>query len=297
MSRGIVRMIQHKARRTAFVLAGGGSLGAVQVGMLKALNRAHITADFVVGASVGAINGAYFAAAPDETGIARLERIWLGLRRSDIFPFSAINTVLCLLGRRGYLALPRNLRALIESQLPYRRLEDAALPCHVVATDVLDGTEVILSVGEATSALLASTAIPAVFPSVAIAGRPLMDGSIASNTPISAAVSLGATRLLILPTGTPCVLQEPPRGALATALHAINLLAMRQLLADVDSFAERCELIVVPPLCPLAINPYDFSQTAELIRRAEAATERWLKDGWQDKDPRWALAPHHHRPG
>ncbi|SDG52398.1 NTE family protein [Pseudomonas benzenivorans] len=72
---------------------------------------------------------------------------------------------------------------------------------------------------------------------------------------------------------------------------------MRQLLADVDSFAERCELIVVPPLCPLAINPYDFSQTAELIRRAEAATERWLKDGWQDKDPRWALAPHRHRPG
>ena len=98
------------------MLAGGGSLGAVQVGMLKALNRAHITPDFVVGASVGAINAAYYAAAPDETGIARLERIWLGLRRRDIFPFSAISTVLCLLDRRDHLALPRHLQALIESQ-------------------------------------------------------------------------------------------------------------------------------------------------------------------------------------
>lgn len=290
-------MNQHKARRTAFVLAGGGSLGAVQVGMLKALNREQITPDFIVGASVGAINGAYFAAAPDETGIAHLERIWLGLRSPDIFPFSTLSTVLCLLGRRDYLALPRHLHTLIESQLPYRRLEDAALPCHVVATDVLDGTEVILSVGEATSALLASTAIPAVFPSVSIAGRLLMDGGIASNTPIAAAVSLGATQVLILPTGTPCALQAPPHGALAAALHAINLLAMRQLLADVDRFAGRCELIVVPPLCPLAINTYDFSQTAELIRRAETATERWLKDGMQGKDPRWALAPHRHRAG
>jgi NTE family protein len=217
------------------------------------------------------------------------------LRRPDIFRFSALSTVLGLLGQRDHLALPSNLRALIELQLPYRLLEDAALPCHVVATDALDGTEVILSTGDATSALLASTAIPALFPAVSIAGRPLMDGGIASNTSISAAVSLGATQVVILPTGTPCVLREPPRGALATALHALNLLAMRQLLADVDRFAGRCELIVVPPLCPLAVNSYDFSHTGELIRRAETATGHWLKDGMQGKDPHWTLAPHRHR--
>ncbi|MBO3274074.1 patatin-like phospholipase family protein [Pseudomonas schmalbachii] len=288
-------MIQDEARKTAFVLAGGGSLGAVQVGMLKTLTRAHITPDLIVGASVGAINGAYYAAAPDASGIALLERIWLGLRRPDIFPLSVFGTALGLLGRRDHLALPGHLRTLIESQLPYRRLEDASVPCHIVATDILDGTEVILSTGDATAALLASTAIPAVFPAVTIADRPLMDGGITSNTPISAAVALGATRVLILPTGTPCVLKAPPRGALAVAMHALNLLAMRQLLADVDRFAERCELLVVPPLCPLAVNSYDFSHTAELIRRAEAVTERWLKGDMQDRDPRWTLAPHRHR--
>ncbi|SDN61198.1 NTE family protein [Pseudomonas jinjuensis] len=279
------------------MLAGGGSLGAVQVGMLKTLTRAQITPDLIVGASVGAINGACFAASPDADGVAHLERIWLALRRPDIFPFSALGTLLGLLGRRDHLVLPQRLRALIESQLPYRRLEDAAVPCHVVATDVLDGTEVILSAGEAISALLASTAIPAVFPAVTIADRPLMDGGIASNTPISAAVALGAARVLILPTGTPCVLRTPPRGALANALHALNLLAMRQLVADVERFAGRCELLVVPPLCPLAVNSYDFSHTAELIRRAASATEHWLEGGMQNRDPAWVLAPHHHRKG
>jgi NTE family protein len=282
---------------TAFVLAGGGSLGAVQVGMLKALDRAGIVPDFVVGASVGAINAAYYAASPDADGIARLERIWLRLGRADIFPFSMFGTALCLFGRRDHLAFPHRLQALLEAELPYRRLEDARLPCHVVATDMLDGTEVRLSSGDVAQALLASAAIPAVFPAVTIAGRPLMDGGIASNTPISAAYALGATRVIVLPTGLPCALKAPPHGAIAIALHALNVLSMRQLLADVDRFAGRCELLVVPPLCPLAVNTYDFTRTAELIRRADAETHLWLEGGMRDRDPRWALAPHRHRAG
>lgn len=290
-------MTQSETRKTAFVLAGGGSLGAVQVGMLKALNRAHIAPDFVVGSSVGAINAACYAAAPDDAGIAHLEQIWLALHRTDIFPFSAMRTALCLLGKRDHLAMPDQLRALIESRLPYQRLEQAALPCYVIATDALDGKEIVLSSGEATAALLASSAIPAVFPPVVIDGQSLMDGGIANNTPISVAVSLGATQIIILPTGTPCAIQAPPKGVLATALHAINLLSMRQLLADVDRFAHRCELIVLPPLCPLAVTAYDFSHTQDLIRRAEKATSRWLENGLQGllcEDPHHLLAPHYH---
>lgn len=281
--------------KTAFVLAGGGSLGAVQVGMLQALEQAGIRPQLVVGASVGAINAAYYAAAPDAAGIARLQRIWLGLRSADVFPFSLLGTALCLAGRRDHLAFPHRLRTLIDAQLPYRRLQDAPLPCHVVATDALDGTEVVLSQGDAAQALLASAAIPAVFPAVTVDGRALIDGGIASNTPIAAAFALGASRVFVLPTGLPCALRAPPRGAVAIALHALNLLAMRQLLADVDRFADRCELVVVPPLCPLATNTYDFSKTAELIQRAETDTRRWLQGDWQTRDPRWPLLPHRHR--
>ena len=90
-------MPQNGNNKTAFVLAGGGSLGAVQVGMLKALARQPIVPDFVVGASVGAINGAFYAAAPNEEGVARLESLWLTLRRGEIFPLSAVRSVLGLL--------------------------------------------------------------------------------------------------------------------------------------------------------------------------------------------------------
>ncbi len=283
-----------RQRSTAFVLAGGGSLGAVQVGMLKALARQGIVADFVVGASAGAINGAYYAADPDEAGIARLERIWRGLRRADIFPLSLIGSLSWLLGRRDYLATPAPLQALIESELPYRQLQQARLPCHVVATDVLDGTEVVLSSGDAVPALLASTAIPVIFPTVVIAERHLMDGGIAGNTPISTALHLGATRVVVLPTGMPCALQKPPRGAFAIAVHALNLLAMRQLRSDVERYCERCELIVIPSLCPLAVHAYDFSHAGELIDRAEAATRLWLRGGLDNRDSLTTLLPHRH---
>ena len=110
-----------QATRTAFVFAGGGSLGAVQVGMLKALARIKVVPDFVVGASVGAINGAYFAADPGEDGIARLERIWGRLHRTDVFPFSFSNSLLAILGAGITWSLPRIWNHCCNPSFPARR--------------------------------------------------------------------------------------------------------------------------------------------------------------------------------
>src|SRR5690349_13487396 len=184
--------------KTAFVLAGGGSLGAVQVGMLKALTKHHIVPDFIVGASVGAINSAYFAAEPDEKGVAQLESLCLGLRRADVFPLSATGSGLGMFGKRDHLVSSEALRSLVQSVIPYQRLEEARIPCHIVATDVLEGTETVLSSGPVVQAALASAAIPGVFPMVEINGRYLMDGGVANNTPISTAFRLGAARVIVL---------------------------------------------------------------------------------------------------
>lgn len=281
--------------KTAFVLAGGGSLGAVQVGMLKALWRSGLVPDMVVGASVGALNGAYFAAQPSAEGLQRLERIWNRLHRPDVFPVSLFHSLLAILGKRDHLVASTPLLRLVESELPCENLEEAQIPCYVVATDVLDGTEVPISSGPLTTALLASSAIPAVFPLVAHAGRRLMDGAVANNTPISTALALGAKRVIVLPTGMSCALPEPPRGVVGLALHALNLLVMRQLLNDIEHFSSRVELIVVPPLCPVTVSAYDFSQTAELIRRAEATTRLWLqKRGLEPAGAPQELLPHEH---
>jgi NTE family protein len=288
-------MASANAVKTAFVLAGGGSLGAVQVGMLKALTRVRIAPDFIVGASVGAINAAYFAAQPNDEGMHRLERIWSRLHRADIFPLSPLNSLLAILGRRDHLVTPSPLRSLFESELPCEKLEDAKIPCYVVATDVLDGTEVAIAAGPLTHALLASAAIPAVFPPVTFDGRHLMDGAVANNAPISTALRLGANRVIVLPTGMSCALATPPRGVVALALHALNLLVMRQLLSDIEHFSKRAEIIVVPPLCPVTISAYDFSQTADLIRRAEATTRLWLrKKGLDLEGVPDELLPHEH---
>jgi NTE family protein len=281
--------------RTAFVLAGGGSLGAVQVGMLKALARNGVVPDLVVGASVGAINAAYFAAVPSAEGVARLERVWLGLKSADVFPLSPLNSLLAIFGKRDHLVSPAHLRALLESELPCERIEQAKIPCYVVATDVLEGTEVCLSSGPLAPALLASAAIPALFPSVSIDGRHLIDGGVANNTPISSAVKLGASRIIVLATGLSCALEEPPRGAVALALHAVNLLVMHQLLSDIEHFSSRAEIIVVPPLCPVTVSSYDFSQTADLVHRAEAKTRLWLQQkGLQRVGAPDELSPHEH---
>lgn len=283
------------APKTAWVLAGGGSLGAIQVGMLRALVEADQRPDFVVGASVGAINAAYFAGRPDAPGVDALEQIWRGLRREQIFPVSLLSGLRNWLSHRSYAASPDSLAEIIRRDLPYRNLEDAKVSLQVVATDLLTGEEVSLSRGPAEAALLASAAIPSVFPPVRWGKRHLVDGGVASNTPIAAAVASGATRVLVLPTGMSCALEEPPRGMMAVALHALNLLIMRQLIQDVAHFGTRSEIVIVPPLCPLAVNVFDFSRTAELIGRAHEATAVWLaRGGLRQHGVPHELEPHRH---
>ena len=283
--------------RTAFVLAGGGSFGAVQVGMLRELVAAGVVPDLVVGSSVGAVNGAYFSGAPTPKGVAQLEAIWCGLRRRDVFPFTW-RSLTGLLSRRDYLVDSSGLRTLLERCLPYRNLEDATVPVHVVATDVLGGGTVTLSAGNAADAVLASCAIPAAFPSVRIGTRQLMDGGVASNTPISVAIDLGAKRVIVLPTGFACTLESPPRGAIASALHAINLVVARQLVMDVEHYRSHAEIITVPPLCPLSSSPYDFSRAGDLIEQTAAQTRRWLDgSGLSRRSVPAALLPHSHADG
>src|SRR5258708_28343936 len=88
--------------KTAFVFAGGGSFGAIQVGMMHSLVAHGISADMVVGSSVGALNGAYYAGDPTLKGVLRLETIWRGLQRHDVFPVKW-RTLLGFLCRGGFL--------------------------------------------------------------------------------------------------------------------------------------------------------------------------------------------------
>lgn len=182
-----------KQAQTAFVFAGGGSFGAIQVGMLQSLAAHGITADMVVGSSVGALNGAFYAGDPTVEGMEKLGTIWRGLTRQDVFPMSW-RAVLSFLWRRDFLISHDGIRKLIDDHIPYRHLQDAKLPVHIVTTDIVTGDSVVLSDGSISEAIVASTAIPGAFAPVRYRDYYLADGAISSNTPIQVAVKKGAKR-------------------------------------------------------------------------------------------------------
>jgi NTE family protein len=285
---------QSAPAKTAFVLAGGGSFGAIQVGMMHSLAKHGIAPDMVVGSSVGALNGAYYAGNPTLKGVLQLERIWRGLKRQDVFPITW-RTLLAFLWRRDFLVPHDGIRKLLDDHLPYRNLEQAKLPVHIVATDIITGDSVVISDGSAAEAIVASTAIPGAFTPVHYRDRFLADGAISSNTPIRTAIKLGATRLIILPTGHACATDKPPAGAVASALHALTLLIARQLVIELENLPDSIEYYVVPPLCPLVGSPYDFTRTSDHITRAVKTTDDWLANNGLDRTgiPH-ELRPHRH---
>jgi NTE family protein len=139
--------------------------------------------------------------------------------------------------------------------------------------------------------VLASAAIPGVFPPVEIGGRSYMDGGVVDNAPISHAVALGADTVWVLPAGYACALPEPPRSALGMALQGLNVLVQRRLAHDVRVYADRAAIHVVPPLCPIKVAPTDFSLSPELIDAARTSTHQWLRAGMTGGAP---VGPHGH---
>ncbi len=263
--------------KTAFVLAGGASLGAVQAGMLRALFERGLAPDLIVGTSVGALNAAYIASRPPTAATAlALGDLWRSINRSDVFPLNPLTGFFGFFGARDNLVPDRPLRKLVADNLELRTLEDSPLPLHVIATDLISGLELRISRGDALEAVMASAAIPGIFPAVEHEGHLLIDGGVANNAPIADAIELGAERIYVLPTGNACDLAEPPRGAVAMILHAMSLLVMRRLLVEVETLRDRAELIVLPPPCPLSVQPFEFSHADQLISRGYEDSGNYL---------------------
>lgn len=281
---------------TAFVLSGGGNLGAVQVGMLRALSEAGIVPDLLIGTSAGALNAAFVARhGTDADALDRLKMQWTATRRRDVFPFDPARHVRAVAGAAHSLFSNSGLRRIVESNLAGVRLEDTAVALRIVATNLLSGREVVLERGDAVAAILASTAIPGVFPPVSHNGLVLVDGGLADNTAVSVAVEAGADRVIVLPTGYPCALPAAPKSAVAISLQSLAIMIQQRLITDMVRMEGRAHIATMPPLCPLRVSPLDFSRSAELIERAYRDSTQWLADGGLERDrPERFLSLHDH---
>jgi len=258
---------------TALVLAGGGTRGAIQIGMLQVLAEHGFVPDRIYGSSVGAINGAGFAAAPTREGVERLTEMWLSIRREDIYPQGRLHGPWLYFQQRDAVYANSGLRAVIEKGFPRERLEDAVIPVEVVATSLTDGGERWFTYGPAVDAVLASAAMPAIFPPVDIDGERYIDGGVVDNVPIQRAIDAGATRIVVLlcspPVFEPPASKRPVEGmvnALFIAIHA-------RFVRDMAHLPEGVEVILCTGPEGATRDFDDFSTTEQLIAlgRAEAS--------------------------
>lgn len=275
---------------TAFVLTGGGSLGAVQVGMLAALLENGIRPDLLVGTSVGAVNAAYLAGAkaPDPAALRErlqsLTGLWHDLHRHDVFALEPRRWWAAARGGQPSLFPGSSLSQLLERHLGYDALEDARIPVAVTATDLVTGVGTMLHAGPSATAVGASAAVPGILPPVVIDGRTYVDGAIGELDVLGHAAARDVTDIYLLPAGYPCA-GSPPTSALGIALTSLSLLLHRGLIAQVRAYAGTALLHVLPPLCPLSVSAADFTHTSALIARAHLATRAWLQTSAHGIEP------------
>lgn len=246
---------------SALLLCGGGSRGAMEVGFYQALWELGLRIDFIVGSSIGALNGAFIAAGVPPSELARL---WTGFRRRDGVRFN-MRGLLKPRRRPGLFCLDP-LRKLLRQSLPVTRLEDLCIPLTIVTTDLQQGKPVYWhGRGDLIEPLLASLSLPILFPPVEIQGRQFVDGGIANNVPLDYALASGAQRVFMIQ----CVCCE---GSIRPYTGLINVMARSFSIAldckyanDLAHFSGQAQIDVVRPQFPLDIGLLDFRYTAQLI--------------------------------
>lgn len=260
----------------AFVLSGGGNLGALQIGMMRALAERDIRPDVVVGCSVGAINGAALAQDPSLVGIGRIERLWRELDGKDLMPSGFLPRAVSLARKGEAIHENQGLRRLLEEQLDARTFEELEIPFQCVATDVIGVREMWFRTGPLIEPILASAALPAVYPAVEIDGVRYLDGGIVDDIPVGRAVALGARTVYVLQVGAVSRPRPEPRRPLDVAVQSYWIARHHRFKTDLAAVPPDVVLHLMPTGQTPTMRYNDFTRSAELISLAYAASSDYL---------------------
>jgi NTE family protein len=269
----------------AFVLGGGGVLGAHEVGMLRALVEAGISPDLVLGTSVGAVNGALIAAGPSADAISHLARLWTSIGDDSVFGGSMISRVGMLVRSRTHLHSNEPLRRLLEEHLPVSRIEDLEVPFQCVAASVEQAGAHWFTEGPIVEAVLASSAVPGLLPPVRIDGEHFLDGGLVHSIPVGRAVALGARTVYVLQVGR---VEEPltePTNPLQVGLVAFEIARRHRFVEEMRHLPDDVTVHVLPsgdPAKPADLGQQlryrDFSTVQRRIDQAYEASVAYLAE-------------------
>jgi NTE family protein len=256
----------NRSPRNAFVLSGGGNQAVSQVGMLRALIERGIRPDVIVGCSAGAWNGSTLAADPTLEAIDRLEEMWSQLRGDVIFPGGRLARAWNLLTRDDHLFSDEGLRAVIELGRTPATFDDLAVPLRVVAADLDTGEEVVFASGKLRPALLASAALPGLFPPVRFDGRVLVDGAVVDTVPLSHALAGPVDRVYVLNVSSELI-RRTARSPLDVLVKAFAISRKQRFELELRSVPESVEVVVLPaPADDREL--FDFSEPSRYIGEA-----------------------------
>jgi len=266
---------------TAFVLGGGGLLGAHEVGMLRALAEAGIRPDLVVGTSVGALNGVFVAADP-EGAAARLGEMWQGdslrLAFSENLPARAAR-----LARSGtHLHSAEPLRRVLDAAFPGADFRDLELPFHCVAASIEEAAARWFSSGPVVPAVVASCAVPGLLPPAEIGGKHYFDGGLVDSIPLGRAAALGATSIYVLHAGR---IESPlavPSRPWEVGLVAFEIARRHRFHEEMAALPDGVRVHVLPTggdRLPPGLSQFRYRDRAKVgrsIERAYTATVSYL---------------------
>lgn len=252
--------------------------------MLAALVDADVSADMVIGTSIGAINGAMLAADPTPDGIARLEQAWRGLAENSVLVPRRRDQLRNLLRLAPSLVSNAPLAAWLDEHLPVERFDELAIDFECVAASIERSAESWFSTGDLAPALLASSAIPGLFPPVEINGAHYYDGGLVNSVPISRAVERGATSIYVLQVGRVEQSLEVPTRWFEAGITALEISRRHRFATARENLPDGIEVHLLPSGHVLAptdrrqLNWSDFGDTDELINDAKTATAAFLAE-------------------
>jgi NTE family protein len=267
----------------AFVLGGGGRWGAVEVGMLRALDEAGVEPDLILGTSIGAFNGSVIADRPGQLGVEALTKLWVEIAQSDVLQGSRIDRLKNVATFRPALHETSELRTLLEHVHPAnRRIEELTVPFQCVAASIERAAEHWFTEGPLIDALLASSAVPALFPPIEIGGEHFYDGGLVNSVPLARAVELGAREVYVLQVGRMESPLRPPERLHEAALISFEIARRHRYTTAVENLPEGVKLHVLPSGNPVAFDDArqlkwrDVSSTTGLIDGAYRASTAYL---------------------
>ncbi|MEO8828753.1 patatin-like phospholipase family protein [Lapillicoccus sp.] len=264
----------------AFVLGGGGILGASEVGMLTALLSAGITPDLVVGTSVGAINGAFLAADPTAAAVERLADLWVKASESGVFTDSVWSRVQRVARLATHLHSSEALEVLLTTELGGRRIEDLPVRFQCVAARIETASARWFDTGSVVDAVLASCAVPGLLPAHEVDGAHYLDGGLVHSIPVARALDLGARTVYVLQVGRIEHALRAPRWPWEVGLVAFEIARRYRFNEEIARVPDSVDLHILPSgseRSPAMTLSYKGArQVRERIDAASAASARYL---------------------